>query len=350
MQPDTRIEQTVFGRSCIPLRCKSPGDHGTTRWACTVFDFVLKNIEYIPFDQQFTALVTPRILAFVAGNVAEVNVPQPGLFSQVPHPFQGCDRRGWNVGQFVMGMEPRHMPRCPGSEARLDPCCRVPKFVLVIIVTGDDVRHHFHVHAALLCLYRDFEDPFELRDMPGPHIRPIGKSFDVHPVDIEVRGNHIERLFRDIPVRYIIGTEPPRSSDFCRVEGIFERKCGFVERPGDAEATRVYGLINRLLRREVLGVHPAFFPVGNVPVLASGTSEVASQAPERDPLRAWIVVEDRLFFNGVDRDRRDFAVGQAEEFASFVHSRPAPARLTFRDNALALAGVAPDLVVTKKGI
>jgi hypothetical protein len=38
--------------------------------------------------------------------------------------------------------------------------------------------------------------------------------------------------------------------------------------------------------------------MGNLPVLASGTEEVAAQASHGKPLTAWIKMKKRLDFNG----------------------------------------------------
>jgi hypothetical protein len=58
-------------------------------------------------------------------------------------------------------------------------------------------------------------------------------------------------------------------------------------------------------------MHLSFLPVGDIPILTSGTAEIASHASQGKPPGSGVKVKDRFLFDRVYRECRDLSIDQA---------------------------------------
>ena len=94
-------------------------------------------------DADLSAFWTASVLVPVAGNIARIDVAQPGLVADLGGAVQGGDRRGGHVEEFVVWAESRDVPR----DVRID---RDQEF-------SDGTQRPFVVVAAGVVFYLIFE-------------------------------------------------------------------------------------------------------------------------------------------------------------------------------------------------
>jgi hypothetical protein len=98
---------------------------------------------------------------------------------------------------------------------------------------------------------------------------------------------------------------------------------------------------HQFLGAEIPGIFkfPIQVGVGQLPILAAGAAEVASQAPEGKPLTPGQKMEHRLLFNGIKRQGSHPSINQAVESAVPVFPGVAPTPASWRNYAPPQAGV-----------
>ena len=73
-----------------------------TKPASAVIDVVLFVKIALPFYQNFVAVVTIGMAAFMPGNISQIDIMDPFLQGQIPKLFQGFYGCRWQSGQFVL--------------------------------------------------------------------------------------------------------------------------------------------------------------------------------------------------------------------------------------------------------
>jgi len=99
----------------------------------------------LPEDKELLASGAEGSFSFMAGDIADVNVLQTGLYSDLTILFQGGDWRGREVAQFVKGVESRKVNWCFYAQFVLDPGAHLAHRIRVVILGGDDQVGDFYV-------------------------------------------------------------------------------------------------------------------------------------------------------------------------------------------------------------
>lgn len=218
-------------RAHSPMALKSPRDHCPAPGALAVQHPVSDNGEDESFDQERFTPVAVCILPLMARNVAKVDIPEARIFADAPGLLQRGDRGGGEVSKPMVRKEARHMPGCLGAEVVPDPGGYIPQFIRVIVDPRNDIGHRLDMHAAVLRLLGDAKDTFEIWYMPDFFIGGFREAFNVYPVDIKKRRQHIKGLGSYIAVRHIVGIKPLRLGQLCRIKRIFEPQGRLIKRP-----------------------------------------------------------------------------------------------------------------------
>jgi xylulokinase len=86
--------------------------------------------------------------------------------------------------------------------------------------------------------------------------------------------------------------------------------------------------------------------MGELPILAMLAAHVAAEGAYREDRRAGVEVIEGLFFDGIDSDRGDPAVGKGEERSVTILAHPAVTRAAVRDHTIVRAQAALHRLVT----
>ena len=246
----------------------------------------------------------PGVLVLVTGDIAGIDIAQPGLVSDLGSTMQCGYGRFQRIEELVAGHEPGDMPghvTVYGGQETGDGA----QSLVVIVVTGDDERGHLYPNAHLAHLGDGIHDRLHARTAQLS-IERIG-ALEVDVGGVQIGANGVQRFSGHVAVGHKDVLQAGRGSQPGTVVGILKEHGRLGVGVGDGPASFPLSQLDNLLRWQVSGpAFPARLFVGclrDVGILAKCTPEIAAHGGDGKRSSAGVKVVEWFLLNWIHRSR-----------------------------------------------
>ncbi len=174
-------------------------------------------------------------------------------------------------------------------------------------------------------------------DLP---VKLVIERFDINVSRIQIWRNRVQRILTHISIGYVNRVQASFLRQFSGVICVLKPDGRLVVCPGDALAAILLRQFDRFLERDFLSRFFSYVRSRNSVILTVLAPKIAAHGSKRKSHRPGIKMEQRLFLDWVNVNRRYGVVYQRVKFAAMILPDAAYALFPLEDCALMSAGIA----------
>ena len=296
----------------------------------------------VALDQHPAATGAVGALVLPVADVSRVNVEQPAIAGDVAGHGQRRCRGRPAVRQAEIRMEGAEVQGNVGPQLLDDPVAHPAQLVRRVVRLRDHQVGDFHPDVALVDEpAKGIEDRAEVAAGELP-VELLAEALQIDVGRVHELVERLPRRRRDVPGGHGHGLDAQPAALPGGVDGVLGPHDRVVVGEGHALAAELLGGAGDILGRGRVAQQLDLAQLGDGPVLAELTAQVAAGRAERENRGPRIELVERLLFDGIDAEAGAPAVGSGDHPAAAVLTHEAETAVVGPEGAAPRTEVAND--------